>query len=111
MLWHDNECVEEEFPLAAIVEQGSLQQLRRARDLKDAATFGCYSRHQVGASFLGREAHRNSIIEMPVAKATLFSGRIQGPKGPCSLRRLDPLPPKFLDLRLLRRGHTSVAEK
>jgi hypothetical protein len=25
---------------------------------------------------------------MPVAKATLFSGRIQGPEGPCSLRHL-----------------------
>jgi hypothetical protein len=72
MLRHDDECVQEKLLLAAIVQKGPLQQLRRSRDLKDAATFGCYSRHHVGASFLGREAHRNSIYEMPVAKATLL---------------------------------------
>lgn len=69
MVGHDDERVQQESSLAAVVEDRLLKQLRRGRDLKKAAAFGCHSSDQVGPSFLRRAPHLGSIDEKPVAKA------------------------------------------
>jgi len=86
MFRHDDECVQEEFSLAAVFEDGSLKELRIGRHLKKAAALRRYCGHEVGTSFLRRQSHLRSINERPVAKATPLAEGIQGPEGPCSLR-------------------------
>jgi len=87
MVRHDDECVQKEPSLAAIVEDGLQKQFRGGRDLKKAVALRGHSGDKIRSSFLRRESHIGSINEMPVAKATLLRAFIQGPEGPCSLRR------------------------
>lgn len=69
MVGHDDECMQEEFSLAAIVEDGPLKQLRRYRDLKKAAALRSYSGYQIRPGFLWCESHPDRINERPVAEA------------------------------------------
>jgi hypothetical protein len=78
MVRHDDEGVQEEFSLAAVVEDGSLQQFRCGRDLKKAAAFGRHSGNHVGSSFLRREVHLSNIDERPAAKATFLCSQLSG---------------------------------
>jgi hypothetical protein len=87
MVRHDDESVQEELPVTAIVENSLLQQLRRSRNLKKAAALGRHSGNQIRPGFLGREPHLSRIDERPVAKATTFlRGCIMVPEGSCSIR-------------------------
>ena len=61
MVRHDHKRVQKEFPLAVIVEDGSLKQFRRGRDLKKAAAFRRNSGHEIRPSFLWRKPHFGSI--------------------------------------------------
>ena len=72
MVGHDDECVQEESSLAAIVEDGSLKQFRCGRDLKETAALRSYGGDKIRTSFLWREPHLGSINERPAAKATLL---------------------------------------
>jgi hypothetical protein len=78
MVRHDDERMQEEFPLAAIVEDRSLQQFRRGRDLKKAAALRRHSCDEIRPGFLGREPHLSSINERPVAKATFIASQHSG---------------------------------
>ena len=78
MVRHDDEGVQEEFSLAAVVEDGSLQQFHRGRDLKKAAAFGRHSGNHVSSSFLRCEVHLSNIDERPVAKATILCSQLSG---------------------------------
>ena len=75
---HDDECMQKEPSLCAIVEDGSLKQFRGGRDLKQSAALRGHSGNEIGTSFLWREPHVGSIYEMPVAKATLIAGWLLG---------------------------------
>jgi hypothetical protein len=87
MVRHDDERVQEEFPLAVIVKDGLLKLFGRGRDLKKVAAIGHHSGNQIRPGFLGREPHSSRINERPVAKATIIlRGCIQEPEGSCSLR-------------------------
>ena len=54
MVRHDDEGVQEKSPLTAIVENGSLKQFRRGRDLEEAAALRCHGGDQIRPGFLGR---------------------------------------------------------
>jgi hypothetical protein len=75
MVRHDNERVQKKFSLTAIVEDGSLKQLRRSRNLKETAALSRHSGDQIRPSFLRRESHLGSINEKPVAKATVLANQ------------------------------------
>jgi hypothetical protein len=70
MVRHDDERVQEELSMTAIVENGLLQQFCCGRDLEEAAALRGHSSHEVGPGFLGSDLHWASIDEEPVAKAT-----------------------------------------
>jgi len=78
MFRHDNEGMQEELSLTAIVEDGMLQQLRCSRDLKKVMALGRHSGNKVSSGFLSSETHLNSINERPVAKATYFASLYSG---------------------------------
>jgi len=78
MVGHDDERMQEELPLAVLVEDGSLQQFRSSSDLKKAAAFSRHSGNQIRSSFLWCEPHLSSINERPVAKATLIANLHSG---------------------------------
>jgi hypothetical protein len=78
MVRHDDECVQEELSLGAVVEDGFHEEFRRGCDLKEAAAFGCHSGDQICPSLLGGESHVGSISEKPVAKATLIASLRSG---------------------------------
>ena len=78
MVRHDDVRVQEESPLAAIVEDGSLKQFRRGRDLKKAAPLRRNGGDKVRTSFLRCESHVGSINEEPVAKANFIECLIPG---------------------------------
>ena len=69
MFRHDDERVQKESSLAAIVEDGSLKEFRVGRHLKQAVTLRRHCGHKVGASFLWCQLHQRSITERPAAKA------------------------------------------
>ena len=75
---HDDECVQKEPSLAAIVEDGFLKQFRGGGDLKETTALRCYSGDKIGSSFLRRESHMGSINERPVAKASFIAGSYSG---------------------------------
>jgi hypothetical protein len=78
VIWHDDERVQEEFPLAAVVEDSSLKQLRCGRDLEKPAAFGRDSGYEIRPSLLRCKPHFGSIDERPVAKATSFASSKSG---------------------------------
>jgi TnpA family transposase len=69
MVGHDDEGMQEESSLAAIVEYGSLKQFRRRCDLEKAAALRRDRGDQIRTSFLWGQAHVSMINERPVAKA------------------------------------------
>ena len=73
MVRHDDECVQKEPSLAAIVKDGLLKQFRGGGDLKKAVALRGYGGDKVRSSFLRCESHIGSINEMPVAKATFIA--------------------------------------
>jgi len=79
MVRHDDESVQEELSLTAIIEDGSLGQFRRGRDLKEAAALCGRGGCKIGPSFLWREPHLSSINERPVAEATPIPSLCSGP--------------------------------
>ncbi len=78
MVGHDDKRVQKEPSLAVIVEDGSLKQFRRGRDLKEAAALRRNSGDEIRPSFLGREPHFGSINEEPVAKPSFIEGLLPG---------------------------------
>ena len=82
MVGHDDECMQEESSLAAIVEDGSLKQFRRGRDLKEAAALRGHGGNEIRPGFLWRESHRGSINERPAAKAAPLQPAFRGLKAP-----------------------------
>ena len=78
MVRHDDECVQEEPPLLAIVKDGLLEQFRGGRDLKKTVALRRYSGDKIRSSFLRCESHIGSINEMPAAKATSIAGSHSG---------------------------------
>jgi len=78
MVRHDDESVQEEFLLTAIVEDGSLKQFRRGRDLKKAATLRGHGCDEIRPGFLWRKPHLSSINERPVAKANFIASLNSG---------------------------------
>jgi len=70
MIWHEDERVQQEFSLAALVEDGLLKQFRSGSHLKKAAAFSRHGGHEIRTSFLWREPRVVSRDERPAAKAT-----------------------------------------
>jgi len=69
MVRHDYERMQEEPSLAAIVENGSLKQLRIGRDLEKATALRSHCGYQIRPGFLRGELHLERINERPAAKA------------------------------------------
>lgn len=75
---HDHEGVQKEFSLASVVQDGSLKEFCRGRDLKESAPLSGYSGDQIRPSLLWRDSHRGSLNKRPVAKATYIVGPYSG---------------------------------
>lgn len=78
MVRHDDERVQEEFALCAVVENRSHKQFSRRSDLEEAATLRRHGGDKVGPRFLWRKPHLGSITERPAAKAALIEGPVSG---------------------------------
>jgi hypothetical protein len=95
MLGHDDKGMQQESSLAAVIEDGFLQQFRCGANLEDTAPLRRHSGYEIRTSSLWRESHVGRINESPVAKAILVEACVQGPEGPFSLRHsLDRLAAK-----------------
>jgi hypothetical protein len=78
MVRHDDQRVQLEPPLTAIVEDGSKQQLRGSRDLEKTATLRRHSGDEIRPRFLWRSPRWSSRNERPAAKAALAASLNSG---------------------------------
>lgn len=83
---HDDPGMEEKSPLMAIVEDRSLEQFRRGRDLKKTAALRRYRGDEIRPGFLRSPFHGGRIHEKPAAKADFFFAVFRGLKVPAPSR-------------------------
>ena len=78
MVGHDDEGVQQEPPLLAIVEDGSLKQFGVCRYLEKTVALRRNGGDEIRACFLRCECHVGSINEEPAAKASYIAGLRSG---------------------------------
>ncbi len=86
MIGHDDECMQQETALIAVVEKCRLQQFSISRDLKKPPPARGYTGHEVRADFLRSKVHGGSVLQRPAAKAVTLNTALRGPEGPRSFQ-------------------------
>lgn len=78
MVGHDDEGMQKEAILGAVVEEGLLQQFGICRDLGHATSLGGNSCDKKGACFLRRKSHGKRIRKKSAAKAAVSFCLVSG---------------------------------
>lgn len=85
---HYNKCVQRKPVLLTVALEGIEKEYCVGFHLEESAAVGCYSGDEIGAQFLWRGDHRNSI-QKPGPEGPFCARPVRGAEAPRSLR--DPL--------------------